>query len=373
MNRNFLTAVTLAALLLGGPTACSKPKTGATASAESQASALTVEAATPQTQDWPQTVQASGPLAAWQEVIVAPETGGLALVELKVDVGAKVKRGQLLARLSDQSLLVDQNKQVAAVALARANLEQAQSNLKRARQAEDSGALSAQKIEEYRIGVETSQASLDSAQADLDSTRLKLVQTRVLAADDGVVSSKSGVLGNVVSAGAELFRLVRQDRVEWRPELDAHQLTGLRPGRPARITLPTGQTERGEVRLVGPTLSTSTGRATLYVSLPVGGPGRPGMFAEGSIELDEKPALTLPSSAVVQRDGRAYVYLINNDSTVNSRPVVTGRHRGDRVEIVSGIDAQTRIVASGGAFLSEGVHVAVADAKTAAGAANGTK
>jgi len=360
-------AAVLAALLLGGLTACSEPEAGT----EQPASMLTVEAVTPQTQNWPQTVQASGSLAAWQEVIVAPETGGLALVELKADVGAKVKRGELLARLSDQSLLVDQRKQEAAVAQARANLSQAQSNLKRARQAEGSGALSAQKIEEYRIGVQTSQASLDSAQADLDSTRLKLTQTRVVAADDGVVSSKSAVLGNVVSAGTELFRLVRQDRVEWRPELDARQLAGLQPGRLARITLPTGQTVQGEVRLIGPTLSTSTGRATLYVSLLVGGPGRPGMFAEGNIELDEKPALTLPSSAVVLRDGRAYVYLINDGSTVSSRSVTTGRRHGDRVEIVSGIDAQARVVAAGGAFLSEGAHITVKGAADAASANQG--
>jgi len=366
-------AAMLVALMLGGLAACSKPEAGAQADTAQPASVLTVTAVTPQVQTWPQLVQASGPLTAWQEVVVAPETGGLQLVELKVDVGAQVKRGQLLARLADDSLRTDQRKQEAAVAQARASLEQAQSNLRRARMAEGSGALSVQKIEEYRITAETSQASLDSAKAELDSIELKLSQTRVLAADDGIVSSKSAVLGTVVNAGTELFRLVRQGRVEWRPELDSQQLEAVKQGRVARVTLPDGQVVQGQVRLVGPTLSPSTGRAVVYVSLPGGSGVRPGMFGSGSIELDDKAALTLPASAVVMRDGRAYVYLLGEDDKVTSQPVVTGRRRDERVEIIKGVQAGTRVVAAGGAFLSEGVHVSVSIAQTSPKATRGAE
>lgn len=363
MNSRRMAAV-LAVFMVAELAACSKPGSGAPTNVAQPASVLTVTAVTPQAQTWPQLVQASGPLSAWQEIIVTPETGGLQLVELKVDVGAQVKRGQLLARLADDSVRNDLRKQDAAVAQARAALNQAQSNLRRARMAEDSGALSAQKIEEYRITAETAQASLNSAQADLDSIRLKLSQTRVLAVDDGIVSSKSAMLGNVVGAGAELFRLVRQGRVEWRPELDAQQLETVKPGRVARVALADGRVVQGDVRMVSPTLSTSTGRGTVYVSLPAGSGARPGTFGSGSIELDDKSALTLPAGAVVLRDGRAYVYLLGSDSKVTSRPVIVGRRRGERVEILSGLEAGTRVVASGGAFLSDGAYVTVTNAQT---------
>lgn len=366
MNHRPILAAVLAALLLGALGACSRQAPDNSASATAAAPALTVEAVVARAETWPQVVQASGPLTAWQEVIVTPETGGLQLMELKVDVGAKVKRGQLLARLADESLRNDQRKQEAAVAQARAALEQARSNLRRAHAAEDSGALSAQKIEEYRIAAETSQAALHSAQAELDSIKLKLSQTRVLAADDGIVSSKSAVLGNVVNAGTELFRLVRQGRVEWRPELDVQQLAAVRPGRVARVALPDGRTVQGAVRTVGPTLSASTGRATVYVSLPPGSEARAGMFGTGSIELDDKPALTLPASAVVMRDGRAYVYVIGQADKVTSQAVTTGRRRGERVEIVGGMPAGMRVVASGGAFLSDGARVTIAGTRPAA-------
>jgi RND family efflux transporter MFP subunit len=328
-------------------------------------SVLTVEVVAPQTQNWPQTLQASGPVTAWQEVIVSPETGGLRIAELLVDVGASVKRGQLLARLADATVKAEVRKQEAAVAQARASLDQAVSNTRRAKIAESSGALSAQKIEEYRITEATSRASLASAQAELDSSKLKLIQTRIVAADDGIVSSKSAVLGNVVSAGAELFRLVRQAKVEWRPELDARQVALVRVGQIARVTLPGGEQVEGKVRLVGPTLSTTTGRGTVYASLPAASASRSGMFANGTLELDAKSALTLPQSAIVMRDGRSYVYVVGSGDKVSSHPVATGRRQGDRIEVLSGLAGDARVVAGGGAFLSEGVQVTVAGAAKA--------
>ncbi|HEY5758836.1 MAG TPA: efflux RND transporter periplasmic adaptor subunit, partial [Steroidobacter sp.] len=196
------------------------------------------------------------------------------------------------------------------------------------------------------------------------ASKLKLTQTRVIAADDGVVSSKSAVLGNVVNAGAELFRLVRQGRIEWRPELDAREISAVRPGQSARITLPSGESVTGTVRIVAPTSSADSARAIVYVSLPKQSAARAGVFASGTIELESTSALTLPQSAIVLRDGRAYVYVLEAGDKVASRVVTTGRRKDERVEVLAGIDDNTRIVASGGAFLSEGAQVTVAAVPT---------
>lgn len=369
MNLTLRTGAVAAVMLLalGATTVFLWPSEADSATAPHTAppSVLTVEVVAPQTQTWPQSLQASGPVSAWQEIIVSPETGGLRIAELLVDVGASVKRGQLLARLADDSLKADLRKQEAALAQARANLEQALSNVQRARMVEGTGALSAQKVEEYRIAEATSRAALQSAQAELDSIRLKLSQTRIVAVDDGIVSSRSAVLGNVVNAGTELYRLVRQGRVEWRPELDARQLASVRPGQLARVTLPGGEAVAGRVRQVGPTLSTSTGRASVYVSLPADSGARAGMFANGALWLDARPALTLPQSALVMRDGRSYVFLVGEGNKVTSRAVTAGRRQDERVEVLAGLDANARVVAGGGAFLSDGVQVSVASSSTA--------
>jgi RND family efflux transporter MFP subunit len=327
--------------------------------AQSKATALTVNVVNAEKRNWPQQLQASGAVTAWQEIIVSPETGGLRIAALLVDVGSTVRRGELMARLSDDTVKAEVRKQEALVAQARASLVQASTNLQRAQAVDVAGALAPQKMDEYRANEATAQASLASAQADLENSRLKLSHTRIVAADDGVVSSKSAVLGNVVTAGAELFRLVRQGRVEWRAEVDARQLASARVGQAASLTLPSGLNVEGKVRLVSPTLNATTGRGMVYVSLVVGQGAQPGQFASGTIELDSTPALTLPQSAVVLRDGRSYVYVVGDGQRVSSRVVVTGRRQGDRVEVVSGLEASSRVVASGGGFLSEGAEVTV--------------
>lgn len=328
------------------------------------ASAMTVELVAPDRRDWSQTLQGSGPVTAWQELIVSPETGGLRVAELLVDVGDVVKRGQVLARLADDSLKVDLRKQEAVVAQSRSSLEQASAYVRRANAVGATGSLSDQQIEEYRISEATARATLQSSQADLDSVKLKLVQTRVLAPDDGVVSSKSGIAGNVVSAGTELFRLVRRGRLEWRPEFDARELASVKTGQKADLTLPSGERIQGTVRIPAPTLSTSTGRATVYVSLTGDSTARAGMFASGLIRLGTTPAVTLPQTAIVMRNGRSYVYLVDAHNKVSAQTVTTGRRQDDRVELLSTLASDARVVASGGAFLSEGVLVTVKRAET---------
>jgi RND family efflux transporter MFP subunit len=338
----------------------------ASAQASTPAAALSVTLTTPTRAAWPQTLQASGTLSAWQEAVIGAETGSLRITELLADVGSRVRRGQLLARLADDALQAQLQKQQAAVAQSRASLAQAQMNLQRAGAVDGSGALSGQQIDDYRITEATSRAALASSEADLLATRIQLSQTRILAVDDGIVSSRNAVLGNVVPAGTELFRLVRQGKVEWRAELAARQLAQVQPGQVAHLTLASGQQIEGRVRLIAPTFSTSTGRALVYVSLPADSEVQPGLFANGSIDGPATPALTLPQTALVPRDGRNDVFLLKDDGTVTRRTVSVGRRLGDRVEVLAGLKDDARVVASGGAFLSEGTPVQVAQATPAA-------
>lgn len=326
------------------------------------ASALTVELTGTDTRSWPQDLSGSGPVAAWEEIVVSPETGGLRVAELLVNVGDRVAKGQLLARLADDTVRAEVAKQEALVAQAAAGLRQAEGNLQRAQSVDVAGALAPQKLDEYRAAEATARASLASAHADLQGSRLKLAQTRITAPDAGVVSARTGVAGNVASAGGELYRLIRQGRIEWRAELDARQLAHVRVGQAAQVNLPGGQAA-GKVRLVSPTLSTATGRGIAYVSLDAAGAARPGVFASGTIALPEQPATTLPASAVTLRDGRSYVYVVGADSKAASRVVTTGRRQGDRVEVLSGVEATARVVAKGGAFLADGALVTVSGAQ----------
>ena len=329
--------------------------------AAEQAPALTVSLTAPLQREWPETVPASGWLKPWQEAIVASETSGLRITDVLVDVGSVVKKGQTLVRLSQDSVLADIRKQEAAVVTARANLAKAKANADRARQLQSSGALSAEKITEYFADEQTATASLASEEATLDSEKIKLGQTTIVAADDGLITSRSANLGAVVSTGTELFRMVRQQRVEWQAEVSARYLPRISDGLSVKINGPDGHAIEGKVRLVGPSVSTDTSRAIVYVALPADIRPRTGLYVTGSIELQTTPALTVPETAIVFRDGISYVFVAGQDSRVRRIRVETGRRDNGKVEIVSGIDASSKVVTSGGAFLSDNDLVKIAE------------
>ncbi|WP_085034695.1 efflux RND transporter periplasmic adaptor subunit [Ensifer aridi] len=334
---------------------------GSSMADQPEAPALTVSLVTPTRRDWPETVPASGWLKPWQEAVIASETSGLRVTDVLVDVGSVVTKGQTLVRLSQESVLADLRKQAAAVETAKANLAKAKANADRARQLRPSGAISDEKIAERLTDEQMATASLESQKAALDSQKIKLAQTTVTAVDDGLISSRTADLGAVVSTGTELFRLIRQRRVEWQAEVSARYLSRISEGQSVEVNGPDERPIGGKVRLVGPSVSTETGRATVYVTLPTDVHPRVGLYVTGSIELKTTSALTVPETAIVFRDGISYVFTVSDDRRVQRVRAETGRRKDGEVEIISGIDQSSRIVASGGAFLSDHNLVNIAE------------
>jgi HlyD family secretion protein len=324
--------------------------------------ALTVTLVAPKQADWPLLVEASGGLYAWQEGVIAAETGGLRVVDISVDVGDRVRRGQELVRLDDSTVRAELAEQDARVAQAMAALAEARANGERARTVKGSGAMSDQQITQYLVGEETARANLAAAEAARETQRLRLDQTRILAVDDGLISARAATLGMVVQPGTELLRLVRQGRVEWRAEVTADQLAQIQPGQEAELTLPGGETLVGKVRVLAPTLDDKTRFGLVYVDLPAGGPARPGMFARGSIRLGRRDALTLPESAVVLRDGNSYAFALGPGNRVAQLKLKTGRRSDGWVEILAGLEPDAQVVERGGAFLNDGDLVRVEEA-----------
>ncbi|WP_034885200.1 efflux RND transporter periplasmic adaptor subunit [Ensifer aridi] len=327
---------------------------------QNETAALTVAVAKPAERRWPETVPASGWLKPWHEAIIAAEIDGLRVTDVLVDVGSVVLKGQPLVRLADESVRAELRNQEAELASARADLAKARANADRARKVQGSGALSDEKINEYLIAEETAVAGVEAAEASLESQKIKLTKTTILAADDGLITARSAQLGAVVSSGTELFRLIRQQRVEWQAEVSARYLSRIKEGLTATIVGPGDRRIKGAVRLVGPTVSTDTGRALVYVSLAAASRPPPGLYVTGQIELEITAALTVPETALVLRDGIAYVFTVDKDERASRVRVETGRRNGSEVEILSGIDRSTDVVMTGGAFLSDKASIRLA-------------
>ena len=357
----------LAALAIGVPSLCARAADKPAPTAPK--AALTVSLTQPQTAALPVRVSANGNIAAWQEASVGTEANGLRLAEVRVNVGDVVKRGQVLATFAPDTLQADVAQNRAAVAEAEATLAEASSNAQRARGLQATGALSDAAINQYLTAERTARARLDAQRAAAQMQQLRLRQTQVLAPDFGVISARSATVGAVLPAGQELFRMIRQGRLEWRGEVAANDMALLKPGMNALVTAGNGPALKGTVRMVAPTVDAATRNGIVYVDLPAASAGagpeggaRAGMFARGEFEVGSGSGLTLPQSAVLLRDGFSYVLRVGADLKVAQVKIGTGRRVGERIEITAGLPADARVVASGGGFLADGDTVRVVDA-----------
>jgi len=337
--------------------------------------ALSVAVATPERVALPTTVAATGNVAAWQEAVIGSEANGWRLAEVRVNVGDTVRKGQVLAVFATELAEADLAQQRAALAEAEAVLVEATANANRARDLQPSGVISAQQTQQILTAERTAVARVEAQKAALVAQQTRLKQAQVLAPDHGVISARLATVGAVVPSGQELFRLIRQGRLEWRAEVTSAELARIVPGTPARVTAASGATLEGRVRMVGPTVDAQTRNALVYVDVkavpggPAAGSARAGMFARGEFELGAQPALTVPQSAVVLREGFHYVFRVNADQRVSQLKIEPGRLAGDRLQVLAGLAADTRIVASGAGFLNDGDLVRVVQAAAAAASA----
>ena len=328
--------------------------------------ALTVTVTQAQTTRLPMKISANGNIAAWQEASVGTEANGLRLAEVRANVGDVVKKGQVLAVFASDTVQADLLQAKAAVAEAEAMLGEAAANAQRARELGPAGALSGQQINNYLTAERTAQARLEAAKASYKVAQIRVTHAQVVAPDNGIISARSATVGAVLPAGQELFRLIRQGRLEWRAEVPAADLARLKPGMVASVVATnTAAPVSGKVRTVAPTVDAQTRNGIVYVDLASAPEVKAGMYARGEFDIGQSEALTLPQGAVVLRDGFNYVLKVGPDSKVTQLKVGVGRRVGDRVEITSGLDPLAKVVAAGGGFLAEGDVVRVVEAPVA--------
>ena len=390
--------ITLAVLMAGGAAvfffASGKPNAVAKADPKAVKPALTVTVAQPQQTSLPIKLAANGNIAAWQEAVIGSESSGLRLTEVRVNVGDVVKAGQVLATFSTDSVQADVAQARARLLEAQASAADAAGNAERARSLQNSGALSAQQINQYLTLEKTARARAEAAQAVLSAQQLRGRQTQVLAPDSGVIFARTATVGSVVGSGVELFRMIRQGRLEWRAEVTSSELGRIKVGTPVSVVPASGGELRGRVRMVAPSVDPLTRSALVYVDLPpmsapaarragppqasavpsggsepraagnVGAqssPAKAGMFARGEFELGTTNALTVPQRALVVRDGFNYVFRLGEGNRVSQFKVQTGRLAGEHVEVVSDLPLDARIVVNGAGFLNDGDLVRVAE------------
>lgn len=355
---------TIAAALMATAVTLSACGGGEQKSDTGGASAQTISVQTATTQNLPRTVTASGSVSAWEEVPVGAETGGLTATAVYVDEGTYVRQGQPLVQMNTALLEAQVRQQQAAVQTAEANAARDDAALARAQELKARGFLSQASLDTALANQRASQANLASARAALAETRTRLSQATVRAPVSGQVISRSVTRGQIISAGTELFRIVRDGRLELDAQVPETELALVRSGQLAQVTSSQAAPTTGTVRIVTPEVDAETRLGLARISLAPGGALRPGMFARAVIDVGDQPATVVPTAAILYRNNQAGVFVMAGADTVRFQPV-TVLNRQQNQTAVSGVAVGARVVVEGAGFLNQGDRVRIASAAAA--------
>ena len=363
IKRNVWTGATIVALGLslaacgGGDDKKAETKAGGSAAGQ------TVSVVVASMQNLPRTVTASGTVSAWEEVPVGAETGGLTATGVFVDEGTYVRQGQPLVQMNDALLRAQLRQQQASVQSAQANAARDQAALGRAQELKERGFLSQASLDTALANKRASDANVAAAQASLSETRTRLSQATIKAPVAGLVISRSVTRGQIISPGTELFRIVRDGRLELDAQVPETDLALVRAGQSAVISSDQIGETTGRVRIVTPEVNAENRLGIARIAL-VGGGFRPGMFARARIQVGDQAAVTVPTASVLYRENRAGVFVLGTDNHAHFVQVTVLSRTTDSTA-VSGLPAGSRVVVAGAGFLGDGDRVTVAPARAA--------
>ena len=323
------------------------------------ASSQTVSVAAATTEDLSRTITASGTISAWEEVPVGAETGGLTATAVYVDEGVYVRQGQALVQLNDALLRAQLAQQEAAVSSAEANAERENTELGRARELRERGFLAQASLDLALSEQRAADAQLASARASLSETQTRLNQTTIRAPVSGLVISRNVTRGQIVSAGTELFRMVRDGRLELDARVPETELGLIRSGQTATVSSDGVGSAPGRVRIVTPEVDSETRLGLARIALTGNSGLRPGMFARANIDVGANPTVTVPTPAILYRENRAGVFVLGSENRVSFQPVEILARTDERTS-VEGLPEGARVVVQGAGFLGEGDRVTVA-------------
>ncbi len=243
-----------------------------------------------------------------------------------------------------------------AARIAQAEVTNAEKHVEAARYSERqseehlSMALSGGRVED----ILAARATVAETKARVSQLEAQVAQTVIRAPADGLIVKRDAHIGEITAVGKQLFMMVREDRLELRAQVPECDLTRIKPGQSVSMTAGNegGGAIVGSVREISPLVDQSTRLGVVRIDVPHSPRILPGMFYHADIDVGNARALTVPSKAVLTAEDRSFVFVLAGDRA-QSRSVKTGERIGDRVEIVSGLQAGDRVIVSGAGFLRD--------------------
>lgn len=299
----------------------------------------------------------TGTVSARSEIKIVPRVQGRVLSVL-VEEGSQVRKGQLLATLETQELEWQRQQQEAALLTAEANLEKARGDMERMGLLFREGAISQQQHDAAATQEKVAEAQVRQIKAAINLIRTQIGHGRVTAPFAGTIVSRMVEVGAVAAPGQPMFALAEDEDLEVKVQVPEQALGKLAVGARATVRSPAfpDRSFTGRVRRIDPALNPQTRLLTAEIGLDPSGL-RIGMFVQVMLDSDAHAGVVVPASALQTDGGSSYVFVVDGPHA-KQVPVRTGLRMGDRIELVGGLPAGARVVATGSAFLSDGDPIA---------------
>jgi len=323
--------------------------------------AQTVSATEAKTDTWQPAITAVGSLSAVQGVDITAEVAGK-VVDVAVDDGATVNKGQVLVRLDDDADRAALRGMKAEARLAEIELQRQQR-------------LRKQNVNS-QADVDTAESKLEQARAQVDAQQALLDKKTIEAPFAGRIGIVDVDEGQFVDAGEPIVTLQTLMPINVDFTVPQQDLSRLEVGQGvvANVDAFAGQSFTGRITAISPKVNQATRNVSIRARIGnEGGSLRPGMFVDVAVELpQERNVITLPQTAVTYNPYGDSVFVVHENKTddgkseltVERKFVKTGETRGDQVEIVSGISVGDRVVTSGQLKLRNGSKITIDNSVT---------
>ncbi len=320
-------------------------------------------------------LNASGYVVAQRKASVASKGTGR-LMALNFVEGDRVRKNEIIARLEDSDIRAQLDQATANLKLSEAELKDAQTTLDRVRTLLDKQLATQAEFDAAEARYQRVLASIDVAKALVRGAEVAMENTLIRAPFDGTVLTKNADVGEMVvpmaaSVGSRAAVVTIADMTSLQVEADVSEsnIERISPNQDCEISVDAYPDKRyqGFVAKIVPTAD----RAKATVMVKVGFRSYdsrvlPEMSAKVLFltkasdpnSLEEKPKLTVPATAVVERNGRTVVYRVLNNKAVEV-PVTTGASVGSFLEITSGLEPGEKVIDKAGEEITDGVKVKV--------------
>lgn len=305
--------------------------------------------------------QFSGDVRARYESNLGFRVGGK-IVERKVDVGAIVKRGDVLMRLDPQDLKLAETQARSSLRAAETERDLAAADYKRHINLRSQNFVSQAVLDTKQSAMKAAQANVEAARAGLRGQSNQSNYTTLTADVDGVVTAIEAEVGQVVQPGTPVARVARTIEKEVVIGIPEDKVEGVRPSEPVvvRLWANADQTITGTIREISPVADAATRTYTVKVALPASADVRLGMSAtvELSTGTSGVAGLRVPLTALVQNKGASSVWIVENGA-VKLVPVQVTGPVGNDVLVTGAIRAGQNVVTAGVNLLKPGQKVRI--------------